>query len=57
VVSESELEKLIRHRRIRLIVYRNWVTSPPYARWDAALRAGGYRLVACVETAAIYARR
>jgi Glycosyltransferase family 87 len=57
VVSESELEKLISHRRIRLIVYRNWVTSPPYARWDAALRAGGYRLVARVETAAIYARR
>jgi hypothetical protein len=56
VASEAELEELIRHGRIRLIVYRNWVTSPPFARWDAALRAGGYRLVARVQTAAIYAR-
>ena len=57
VASEGELENLIRHRHVRLIVYRNWVTSPPFARWDAALRAGGYRLVARVETAAIYASR
>ena len=57
VASEAELEKLIRHRRVRLVVYRNWVTSPPFAHWDAALRAGGYRLVARVATAAIYERR
>ncbi len=57
VASERELEALIRHRRVRLIVYRNWVTAPPFARWDAALRAGGYRLVVSVKTAAIYARR
>jgi hypothetical protein len=57
VASERELEELIRHRRVRLIVYRNWVTSPPFARWGEALRAGGYRLVAHVSTAAIYTRR
>ena len=57
VASESELEQLIRHRRVRLVVYRNWVTSPPFARWAAALREGGYQLVARVQTAAIYARR
>jgi arabinofuranan 3-O-arabinosyltransferase len=57
VVSEGELESLIRRRRVRLVVYRNWVTSPPFARWGAALRAGGYRLAGRVETAAIYTRR
>jgi hypothetical protein len=57
VVSEGKLEELIRRGRIRLIVFRNWVTSPPFAHWDAALRAGSYRLVARVHTAAIYARR
>jgi Dolichyl-phosphate-mannose-protein mannosyltransferase len=56
VESEPDLERLIRQRRVRLVVYRNWVTSPPFARWDAALRAGGYRLVARVQTAAIYTR-
>lgn len=57
VDTEHELEDLIRHRRVRLVVYRNWVTSPPFARWEAALRSGGYRLVTRVRTAAIYARR
>jgi Glycosyltransferase family 87 len=57
VVSERELEALIRNRRIRLIVFRNWVTSPPFARWDAALGTGRYKLVARVQSAAIYARR
>ena len=56
VASEPRLEGLIRERRVRLIVYRNWVTSPPFARWDAALKGGGYRLVARVQTAAIYTR-
>jgi hypothetical protein len=57
VDSEHALEELIRHRQIRLVVFRNWVTSPPFARWEAALRFGGYRLVARVQTAAIYTRR
>ena len=57
VASEPELERLIRERRVRLIVYRNWVTSPPFAQWDAALRHGRYRLAERVHTAAIYTRR
>jgi 4-amino-4-deoxy-L-arabinose transferase-like glycosyltransferase len=57
VASEPELEHLIRERRVRLVVYRNWVTSPPFARWDGALRGGRYHLVARVQTAAIYTRR
>jgi hypothetical protein len=56
VVSETELERWIRARKARLIVYRNWVTTPPFARWDAALRDGGYNLVAEVETARIFRR-
>ena len=56
VASEAELERRIRERSVRLVVYRNWVTSPPFARWDAALRAGRYRLLANVQTAAIYTR-
>ena len=56
VVSEAELEAAIRARRPRLVVYRNWVTTAPFARWDAALRAGRYRLVETVETARIYRR-
>ena len=56
VASERELERLIRRGGIRVVVYRNWVTSPPFARWNAALRAGRYRLVARVQTAAIYTR-
>ena len=56
VVSEAQLEAAIRAREPRLVVYRNWITTEPFARWDAALRAGGYRLVATVETARIYRR-
>jgi hypothetical protein len=56
VLSEAELEALIVHRRVRLVVERNWVTSPPFADWEAALRRGRYRLVATVETARIYER-
>jgi len=56
VLSEPALEALIRRRVPRLVVERNWVTSPPFADWDAALRQGRYRLVAVVETARIYAR-
>jgi hypothetical protein len=56
VASESELEQRIRERDVRLVVYRNWVTSPPFARWGAALRAGRYRLLATVETARIFRR-
>jgi hypothetical protein len=56
VLSEPELEALIERRRVRLVVERNWVTSPPFADWEAALRRGGYRLVTTVETARIYER-
>jgi hypothetical protein len=56
VVSERELERRIRSRQPRLVVYRNWVTSPPFARWDAALRTGRYTLEATIETARIYRR-
>jgi hypothetical protein len=56
VVSEAELEGRIRRREVRLVVYRNWVTSPPFARWGEALRLGRYHLVAEVETARILRR-
>ena len=56
VASEAELEAAIRARRPRLVVYRNWITTAPFTRWDDALRAGRYRLVATVETARIYRR-
>jgi hypothetical protein len=56
VVSEAQLEAAIRAREPRLVVYRNWLTTEPFARWDDALGAGGYKLVATVETARIYRR-
>jgi len=56
VASEAELEARIRARRPRIVVYRNWLTAEPFARWDGALRAGGYRRVATVESAGIYLR-
>jgi hypothetical protein len=56
VLSEPAIEALIRRRVRRLVVERNWVTSPPFADWDAALRQGRYRLVTTVETARIYER-
>jgi hypothetical protein len=56
VVSETRLEAAIAARRPRLVVYRNWVTTPPFARWDDALRRGRYHLVETVETAKIYRR-
>ena len=56
VLSEPAIERLIERRVPRLVVERNWVTSPPFADWDAALRQGRYRLVATVETAQIYER-
>jgi 4-amino-4-deoxy-L-arabinose transferase-like glycosyltransferase len=56
VLSEPAIEALIRRRVPRLVVERNWVTSPPFAEWDAVLRRGRYHLVAVVETARIYVR-
>ena len=56
VVSEPAIEALIERRIPRLVVERNWVTSPPFADWDAALRRGRYRLVLSVDTARIYER-
>jgi Dolichyl-phosphate-mannose-protein mannosyltransferase len=56
VVSDAQLEADIRARRPRLVVFRNWVTTPPFATWEGALRAGRYRLVQTVETAKIYER-
>ena len=37
-------------------MYRNWLTVEPFARWDAALKAAGYRRVATVESAGIFLR-
>ena len=56
VISEPALEALIERRVPRVVVERNWVTSPPFADWEAALRRGRYRLVATVETARVYER-
>jgi len=56
VASEPELEARIRAGRPRIVVYRNWLTVEPFARWDAALRAAGYRRVATVESAGIFLR-
>jgi dolichyl-phosphate-mannose-protein mannosyltransferase len=56
VASEAQLEAAIRARAPRLVVYRNWITTAPFAQWDEALRAGGYALVAEVETAKVYRR-
>jgi 4-amino-4-deoxy-L-arabinose transferase-like glycosyltransferase len=56
VFSEPALDALIRRRVPRLVIERNWVTSPPFADWRAALRQGRYRHVATVETARIYER-
>jgi hypothetical protein len=56
VLSEAKLEALVRERRVRVVVFRNWVTTAPFATWEDALRAGRYRLVETVETAKIYVR-
>ena len=56
IASEPELEARIRARRPRIVAYRNWLTVEPFARWDAALRAAGYRRVATVESAGIFLR-
>ena len=56
VASEPELEARIRARRPRIVVYRNWLTVEPFARWRGALRAAGYRRVATVESAGIFLR-
>ncbi|MDX6543902.1 MAG: hypothetical protein QOK32_1505 [Gaiellaceae bacterium] len=56
VASEAELEARIRAGGPRIVVYRNWLTIEPFARWDEALRTGGYRRVATVESAGIYLR-
>jgi hypothetical protein len=56
VASEQELESRIRAGGARLVVYRNWLTLEPFARWNGALRAGGYRRAATVESAGIFVR-
>jgi hypothetical protein len=56
VASEDELQARIRARRPRIVVYRNWLTVEPFARWDAALRTADYRRVATVESAGIFVR-
>ena len=52
----ADVERAIRARRTRLVVFRLWQTLPPQPDWQGALRAGRYRLLERVGTASVYVR-
>lgn len=56
MATVEDVERMVRERRTRLLVYQNWDVPPPVPEWEASLRRGGYQLVATVDTTKIYAR-
>jgi 4-amino-4-deoxy-L-arabinose transferase-like glycosyltransferase len=53
LATTASIERLIRTRRVRLIVFRPWAASAG-PRWPDVISRSGYRLVRTVGTARIY---
>ena len=54
LITDEEVESLIRARRTRLVVVKLWHVLPPVPDYDGAARAAGYRLVTELNGARIY---
>lgn len=55
LITDEQVEALIRERRTRLVVVRLWHVLPPVPDYEAAAREAGYRLVAEINGARIFA--
>jgi hypothetical protein len=55
LITDEQVEALIRQRRTRLVVVKLWHVLPPVPDYDASAREAGYRLVAEINGARIYA--
>ena len=55
LLTDDEVEALIRSGRTRLVVVKLWHVLPPVPDYDGAARAAGYRLVDELDGARIYA--
>jgi hypothetical protein len=54
LITDEQVEALIRARRTRLVVVKLWHVLPPVPDYDGAARAAGYRLVTELNGARIY---
>lgn len=55
LITDDQVEELIRQHRTRLVVVKLWHVLPPVPDYDGAARQAGYRLVAEINGARIYA--
>ena len=55
LLTDDQVEALIRARHTRLVVVKLWHVLPPVPDYDGAARAAGYRLVEELNGARIYA--
>ena len=55
LITDEQVEALIRERRTQLVVVKLWHVLPPVPDYDGAARAAGYRLVEDINGARIYA--
>jgi hypothetical protein len=56
LATAADVERMIRQRRVRLVVFRLWHVLPPVPKWERALADGGYRLLADIESTRVYVR-
>ncbi|MDX6423441.1 MAG: hypothetical protein QOI67_912 [Gaiellaceae bacterium] len=54
LITDEQVEELIRQHRTRLVVVKLWHVLPPVPDYDGAARAAGYRLVTELNGARIY---
>lgn len=52
----ADVERWLRERRTRLVVFRLWNTAPPQPRWVELLERSGYERVSVVGTATVWER-
>jgi 4-amino-4-deoxy-L-arabinose transferase-like glycosyltransferase len=56
LATAADVERMIRERRVRVVVFKLWHVLPPVPDWEGALADGGYRLLADVDSNRVYIR-
>jgi 4-amino-4-deoxy-L-arabinose transferase-like glycosyltransferase len=56
LATAGDVERMIRERRVRLVVFRLWHVLPPVPDWEGALADGRYRLLADIDSSRVYVR-
>jgi len=56
LATVADVERMIRQRRVRVVVFRLWHVLPPVPDWEGALTDANYRLLADIDSSRVYIR-